>query len=60
MKRRKTLLNALSSGELAVSKEETKTVLEACGIDPKRRGETLDMNEFAALANGFMTLRTIR
>ncbi len=57
MKRRKTLLNALSSGELAVSKEETKTVLEACGIDPKRRGETLDMNEFAALANGFYDIK---
>lgn len=57
MKRRKTLLNALSSGELAVSKEDTKTVLESCGIDPKRRGETLDMNEFAALANGFYDIK---
>ena len=57
MKRRKTLLNALSSGELAVSKEQAKAVLDACGIDPKRRGETLDMNEFAALANGFFDIK---
>jgi len=57
MKRRKTLLNALSSGELAVSKDQAREVLESCGIDPKRRGETLDMNEFAALANGFYDIK---
>lgn len=57
MKRRKTLLNALSSGELGVSKDQVKEVLESCGIDPKRRGETLDMNEFAALANGFYDIK---
>ncbi len=57
MKRRKTLHNALSSGELAVSKDEVRQVLEACEIDPKRRGETLDMEEFAKLANAFYDLK---
>ncbi len=60
MKRRKTLLNALSSGELAVSKDETRDVLTACEIDPKRRGETLDMGEFAKLANAFYDLKQSR
>lgn len=57
MKRRKTLLNALSSGELDASKDEVRQVLETCGIDPKRRGETLDMQEFASLANGFYDIK---
>ncbi len=57
MKRRKTLLNALSSGELAVSKDQVREVLDACEIDPKRRGETLDMAEFAKLANAFYDIK---
>ncbi len=56
-RRKKTLLNALSSGELGVTKDQVKEVMETCGIDPKRRGETLDMNEFAALANGFYDIK---
>lgn len=48
--RRKTLQNALS-GIYDLSKEDvTKALLKAC-IDPKRRAETLDIKEFAALAN---------
>ncbi len=50
--RRKTLLNALSSG-LGISKDEVKTALENAGIDEKRRGETLTDEEFARLANQF-------
>jgi len=42
--RRKTLRNALR--ELAAEEDFTKT-----GIDPRRRGETLSVVEFAALAN---------
>lgn len=46
--RRKTLLNAL--GSLGVGKEEILAALREAGIDPKRRGETLDLKEFGALS----------
>ncbi len=48
--RRKTLLNALSSG-LGKPKEEIITLLEKADIDPKRRGETLSASEFALITN---------
>ena len=48
--RRKTLLNALT-GTYGLDKEEIKAVLAQSDIDPARRAETLDINEFAALAN---------
>ena len=48
--RRKTLLNSISSmGNL--SKDQVKEALEEAGIDPKRRGETLSLDEFAILSN---------
>lgn len=50
--RRKTLSNCLSGFEGA-SKEEAAKILESCGIDPKRRAETLGMDEFARLADAF-------
>lgn len=51
-KRRKTLLNALSSsGDLNWTKTQAETALQISGIDPGRRGETLSLSEFAALAN---------
>ena len=34
------------------NKEEIKEVLENAGVDPSRRAETLDIAEFAAIANG--------
>jgi len=34
-----------------LDKEEIKAVLAQSDIDPARRAETLDINEFAALAN---------
>lgn len=46
--RRKTLLNALSAG-LGVPKDKLAPVLQAAGIDPGRRGETLSLEEFATL-----------
>ena len=49
--RRKTLLNSLT-GTYGLSKDEIRTILEKAGIDPVRRAETLDMNEFADIANG--------
>lgn len=50
-KRRKTLLNALSSGTLGLDKETITAALKEAVIDPIRRAETLDINEFAHLAN---------
>ena len=50
-KRRKTILNALSSGNIVVSKEELKNVLNNSGVDEVRRGETLTIDEFANLSN---------
>lgn len=52
-KRRKTLLNALSSFGSIGGKEEAKSALQMADIDPSRRGETLDIKEFAALSNAY-------
>lgn len=49
--RRKTLLNALSSGHFGLSKDRIKGILAECGIQEGRRGETLSLEEFAALAD---------
>lgn len=48
--RRKTLLNSLT-GVNGLDKEAVKGVLSNAGIDTMRRAETLDINEFAAIAN---------
>lgn len=47
--RRKTLWNSTKS--LGLPKEELENAYEKAGIDPKRRGETLSIQEFAALSN---------
>lgn len=49
--RRKTLLNSLT-GVNGLAKEEIKKILEEAGIEPARRAETLNIEEFAAIANG--------
>lgn len=48
--RRKTLLNSLT-GVRGLPKDQILSVLEAAEIDPKRRAETLDLEEFARVAN---------
>ncbi len=48
--RRKTLLNSLT-GIRGMPKESIAAVLTDCGIDFRRRAETLSMSEFADLAN---------
>lgn len=51
--RRKTLLNNLTSNVSSIPKDKDlleRTLLEI-GIDPKRRGETLTIEEFAKLSN---------
>lgn len=50
-KRRKTLLNCLSSGILKVPKDQLKEIFVQADIDGSRRGETLSIDEFATLAN---------
>lgn len=47
--RRKTLPNALSAG-LGMQREELAQVLEKCGIDPRIRGEALDLAAFVQIA----------
>jgi 16S rRNA (adenine1518-N6/adenine1519-N6)-dimethyltransferase len=46
--RRKTLANALAAG-LGRRVEDLRAAIEAAGIDPARRAETLTIFEFAAL-----------
>jgi 16S rRNA (adenine1518-N6/adenine1519-N6)-dimethyltransferase len=48
--RRKTLVNALKHSELTLP-ESIELKMEAIGIDPRRRPETLTIQEFAKLAN---------
>jgi len=50
--RRKTLVNCLKAAELATG-EELRLILAECGIDGQRRGETLTLDEFAALSRRF-------
>lgn len=47
--RRKTLANALLGG-LALDRQTVQQALERAGVDPGRRGETLSLLEFAAVA----------
>ena len=56
-KRRKTLLNALSSGFLKISKDQAKIALDAAGINENTRGEALSIDEFATLANAIYKVK---
>ncbi|MBQ2058499.1 MAG: 16S rRNA (adenine(1518)-N(6)/adenine(1519)-N(6))-dimethyltransferase RsmA [Firmicutes bacterium] len=47
--RRKTLINALTGG--GFGKEEALAAMEAAGIDPKRRAETLSVADFVRLSD---------
>ena len=49
--RRKTLKNALAASELDLDANTAKSVLERSGIDPVRRAETLQLEEFVKLSN---------
>ena len=52
--RRKTLLNALTAGNMGKAKEELRRMLLSIGIDGNRRAETLSLEEFARIANEFV------
>jgi 16S rRNA (adenine1518-N6/adenine1519-N6)-dimethyltransferase len=47
--RRKTLINCLKAAELT-GVDKLRGILAECGIDGQRRGETLSLDEFAALS----------
>jgi 16S rRNA (adenine1518-N6/adenine1519-N6)-dimethyltransferase len=60
-KRRKTLFNALrSSLRKGVAGEDLRKLLEACGVDPSRRPETLSAEEYARLATHLREERSVR
>jgi 16S rRNA (adenine1518-N6/adenine1519-N6)-dimethyltransferase len=48
--KRKTLRNALSGG-LRIAPVESENMLSAAGIDPQRRAETLNLDEWRGLVN---------
>jgi len=50
-KRRKTILNSLSSSREFVAKKEALETLERAGIAPSRRPETLSLEEFVRITN---------
>ncbi|MCF6249236.1 MAG: 16S rRNA (adenine(1518)-N(6)/adenine(1519)-N(6))-dimethyltransferase RsmA [Desulfobacula sp.] len=54
--RRKTLKNSLAGGELGFEKSLAIQMLEAAGIDVKRRAETLSVDEFKNLTRSVLTL----
>lgn len=49
--RRKTLKNSLAGSELNLDPKTAKHILESLGIDPVRRAETLNTEEFVKLSN---------
>ena len=50
--RRKTLLNGLKNlGNFNLSKDELTEAIEEMGLDSRVRGETLSIEQFAALAD---------
>jgi len=50
--RRKTLINCLKAAEFTTV-DDLRAILAECGIDGQRRGETLSLEEFAALSRRF-------
>ncbi len=55
--RRKKLQNGLASGFPELGKAGAGEVIAACGLDSNVRGETLDIGQFAALANEIVRRR---
>lgn len=51
MQRRKTLINALVNSKIIDTKEEAKEILKDLKMNENTRGETLNIQEFANLAN---------
>jgi 16S rRNA (adenine1518-N6/adenine1519-N6)-dimethyltransferase len=47
--RRRTLANAIALGGIGLSRERAEEALNTCGIDPKRRPETLTLDDLLSL-----------
>ena len=58
-KRRKTLLNALTSSGLGIEKERVRAALATAQIEENRRGETLTIEEFGILADAVAEVKFI-
>lgn len=56
-RRRKTLTNALAGSGLGLGRDAWPEVLARAGIDPMRRGETLSLEEFAAVTRALAAER---
>ena len=54
--RRKTLLNSLKNTLVSYSREEILAALERCDIDPKRRAETLTIEDFLRLTSALIAV----
>jgi len=57
--RRKTILNSLERGMVSLSREIIANALTKCLIDPKRRAETLTVDEYIHLSSVLMPDKTI-
>lgn len=49
--RRKTLVNAVSSGVPGIDKSRLEEALSACGLDPMIRGEAIAIEQFASVSD---------
>lgn len=58
-KRRKTLHNAMSGGEMGLTKELVGIALKNAGIDASRRAETLNVQEFIDLSKAVGKLNAL-
>jgi 16S rRNA (adenine1518-N6/adenine1519-N6)-dimethyltransferase len=56
--RRKTILNSLGGTLLSYRNDEIREALNQCSIDPMRRAETLDIDEFISLADRLRRMET--
>ncbi len=56
-RRRKTLLNSMPSEFPNIPKPELKRIFELCGLTGNERGETLDIQTFASIANTITSLK---
>lgn len=50
-KRRKTILNAISTSDIGIEKEKIKSAFEKSNLDFTRRGETFSIEEFAKISD---------
>lgn len=55
--RRKILKNALAASELEIDANTAEQLLQRSGIDPVRRAETLNVEEFVKLSNTLIELK---